>query len=96
MKSISGKLLASGARLSVAALVCSFASAAYAGVKYWDNPDFKAKKVNLSLPLGLSYEYKNLSLDLRYNLGLTNVWDYVNSTEKNRTIMITLGYGVEL
>ena len=61
-----------------------------------NNPDFKAKKVNLSLPLGLSYEYKNLSLDLRYNLGLTNVWDYVNSTEKNRTIMITLGYGVEL
>ena len=59
-------------------------------------PDFKARKVNLSLPLGLSYEYKNLSLDLRYNLGLTNVWDYVNSTEKNRTIMITLGYGVEL
>ena len=61
-----------------------------------NNPDFKATKVNLSLPLGLSYEYKNLSLDLRYNLGLTNVWDYVNSTEKNRTIMITLGYGVEL
>ena len=61
-----------------------------------NNPDFKATKVNLSLPLGLSYEYKNLCLDLRYNLGLTNVWDYVNSTEKNRTIMITLGYGVEL
>ena len=61
-----------------------------------NNPDFKATKVNLSLPLGLSYEYKNLSLDLRYNLGLTNVMDSKYLTSKNRTIMITLGYGIEL
>ena len=55
------------------------------------NSNFKAKKVNLSLPLGVSYEYKNLCLDLRYNLGLTNVMDREGATEKNRTIMITLG-----
>ena len=61
-----------------------------------NDPDFKAKKVNLSLPLGLSYEYKNLSLDLRYNLGLTNVMDSKYLTSKNRTIMITLGYGIKL
>ena len=60
------------------------------------NPDFKAKKLNLSLPLGLSYEYKNLCLDLRYNHGLTNVKDLNGITEKNRTIMLTLGYGIEL
>ena len=60
------------------------------------NPDFKARKTNLSLPLGLSYEYKNLCFDLRYNLGLTNVMDLDGITTKNRTIMLTLGYGIEL
>ena len=60
------------------------------------NPDFKARKTNLSLPLGLSYEYKNLCFDLRYNLGLTNVMDLDGITTKNRTIMLTLGYGIVL
>ena len=59
-------------------------------------PEFKARKTNLSLPLGLSYEYKNLCFDLRYNLGLTNVMDLDGITTKNRTIMLTLGYGIEL
>ena len=59
-------------------------------------PDFKARKTNLSLPLGLSYEYKNLCFDLRYNLGLTNVMDLDGITTKNRTIMLTLGYGIVL
>ena len=59
-------------------------------------PNFKARKTNLSLPLGISYEYKNLCFDLRYNLGLTNVMDLDGITTKNRTIMLTLGYGIEL
>ena len=59
-------------------------------------PDFKARKVNLSLPLGLAYEYKNICFDLRYNLGTTNVMDLDGITSKNRTIMLTLGYGVKL
>lgn len=59
-------------------------------------PDFKARKVNLSLPLGVAYEYKNICLDLRYNLGMTNVMDLGDITSKNRTIMLTLGYGVKL
>lgn len=29
--------------------------------------------VELSMPVGVSYEYKNIVLDARYNLGLTNV-----------------------
>ena len=61
-----------------------------------NNPDFKARKANLSLPLGLAYEYKNFCLDLRYNLGLTNVMDLEGISSKNRTIMLTLGYGVKL
>ena len=63
-----------------------------------NNPDFKARKVNLSLPLGVAYEYRNLCLDLRYNLGMTNVMDLDldGISSKNRTIMLTLGYGVKL
>ena len=61
-----------------------------------NNPDFKARKANLSLPLGLSYEYKNICFDLRYNLGLTNVMDLPGQNAKNRTIMLTLGYGIKL
>ena len=61
-----------------------------------NDPDFKARKANLSLPLGLAYEYNNICLDLRYNLGLTNVMDSKYLTSKNRTIMITLGYGIKL
>ena len=59
-------------------------------------PNFKARKTNLSLPLGISYEYRNLCFDLRYNLGLTNVMDLDGITTKNRTIMLTLGYGIVL
>ena len=61
-----------------------------------NNPDFKARKVNLSLPLGVAYEYRNLCLDLRYNLGMTNVMDLDGISSKNHTIMLTLGYGVKL
>lgn len=61
-----------------------------------NDPDFKARKVNISLPLGLAYEYNNICLDLRYNLGLTNVMDLPGQTAKNRTIMLTLGYGIKL
>ena len=61
-----------------------------------NDPDFKARKVNLSLPLGLAYEYKNICLDLRYNLGLTNVMDSEWNTANSRTIMLTLGYGIKL
>ena len=52
------------------------------------------KDFNLSIPLGISYEYKNINLDLRYNLGLTDATIFTDS--KNRTIMLTIGYGVKL
>ena len=70
MKNISGKLLASGARLSVAALACSFASAAYAGVKYWDNPDFKAYDVGDYVQDGLVLHYdgiRNVGADAEHS-----------------------------
>lgn len=51
------------------------------------------KKLNLSIPIGVSYEYSNVVLDLRYNLGLsnTNKADDGNKLRSN-LFQITLGY----
>lgn len=53
------------------------------------------KRVALSIPIGLSYEYKHFAVDLRYNIGMTGMWNH-DSSVKNRTIMLTLGYGIDL
>ena len=45
---------------------------------------------DLSIPVGLSYEYKNVCLDARYNYGLTNFEKGYN--QKNSVFQITLGY----
>ena len=51
-------------------------------------------KVQLSIPIGLSYEYANFVLDARYNWGLTNTFKNDNSDKKshNSVFMFTLGY----
>ena len=54
----------------------------------------KAKSFDLSVPVGLSYEYKNFQLDARYNWGLTKV--YEGSKAKNSVFQITLGYKFDL
>jgi opacity protein-like surface antigen len=56
--------------------------------------DIDAKSVDFSIPVGLSYEYKNVVLDARYNWGLTKVFD--NRDYKNSVFQITLGYKFEL
>lgn len=48
------------------------------------------KKFDLSLPIGVSYEYRNFVLDGRYNFGLTKIQDGIDS--KNSVFQITLGY----
>lgn len=61
------------------------------------------KKVNVSIPIGLSYEYMGVILDARYNLGLTNVSDiskikdkddesYINENCKNHGFVVSVGY----
>lgn len=52
------------------------------------------KKFDLSIPLGLSYEISDFVIDARYNLGLTKVFDIVDS--KNSVIMLTVGYKIPL
>lgn len=54
----------------------------------------KAKAFDLSVPVGVSYEYNNFQLDARYNWGLTKV--YEGSKTKNSVFQITLGYKFDL
>lgn len=58
------------------------------------------KSFSLSVPVGVSYEYKNIVADLRYHIGVTDLrkdgdagWgkDF-SSAARNRTLSFTVGY----
>ncbi len=59
-----------------------------------DKDGTDAKGVDLSIPVGLSYEYKNVVLDGRYNFGVTKAFD--TGDAKNSVFQITLGYKFDL
>ena len=65
-----------------------------------DDNDWKdeCKKFNFSIPVGLSYEYKNVVLDLRYNISVTKVNKDSDDDNKWRSdlLQITLGYKFDL
>ena len=48
------------------------------------------KTFDLSIPVGLSYEYQNIVFDARYNIGVTKIADGVD--HYNNVIQITVGY----
>lgn len=61
------------------------------------------KKWDVSIPIGVSYEYMGVILTAQYNLGLTNVSDaskikdkdgesYIKENCKNRGFAVTVGY----
>ena len=52
--------------------------------------DDAVKTFDFSIPVGASYEYKNVVLDARYNWGLTKA--IKNADSKNSVFQITLGY----
>lgn len=52
--------------------------------------------VDFSIPVGVSYEYKNFVLDARYNWGLTNIAKGGEVSSKNSVFHITLGYKFDL
>ena len=56
--------------------------------------DTDAKTVDLSIPIGMSYEFDNFVIDGRYNWGVTKVAK--NSDCKNSVFQITLGYKLPL
>lgn len=62
--------------------------------------DIGINTLSLSVPVGLSYEYKNIVSDMRYNIGVTDLRkegtsgfnsDF-SSTSHNRTLSFTVGY----
>ena len=59
----------------------------------FENP-FKAQSVDVSIPVGVSYEYNNIQLDARYNWGISKA--YKNFDAKNSVFQITLGYKFDL
>ena len=75
-------------------------------VKLGLHPEFRVSKafdkvlnkVSLSIPVGISYEYRNVVLDLRYNIGVSHVYKEQSSYDASRgqTVMLTLGYGIDL
>ena len=55
-----------------------------------DNAGDGVKTFDLSVPVGLSYEYQNIVFDARYNIGVTKIAD--NDDHYNNVIQITVGY----
>ena len=52
--------------------------------------DVKLKKTDFSIPVGISYEYMNVILDARYNIGLTKVYDNIDG--RNTVFTFNVGY----
>ena len=59
---------------------------------FYNDTDIKINKFDLSIPVGLSYEYSRFVLDARYNFGLTKLFSNVDDDSRNRMIVVTLGY----
>ena len=60
----------------------------------FDDDDVKMNKFDLSIPVGLSYEYNGLTLDARYNFGITKLFSGTSDAVRNQVIVITLGYKI--
>ena len=52
---------------------------------------YEPKAFNLSIPVGLSYEYQSFVLDARYNIGVTKLVKDADQG-RNSTFSITIGY----
>ena len=51
---------------------------------------------DLSIPIGISFEFSRVVIDARYLLGLTKVNKYGDKTCRNSVILITTGYKFKL
>lgn len=68
------------------------------GIAYDEDNGQVYHKWNLSLPIGLSYEYRQFVLDLRYNIGLLNMCaiDALDTKWRTNSLWLTLGYKIDL
>lgn len=55
--------------------------------------DNDAQSFDFAIPVGLSYEYQNVILDARYNIGLTKVSKSIDDS-KNRGFFFSVGYRI--
>ena len=55
-------------------------------------------RLNISIPAGISYSYRNFVADLRYNIGVTNIKKEVmeDSSCHSNSIQLTIGYQFRL
>jgi len=59
--------------------------------------DVTIHKFDLSIPIGISYDFSNVQLDLRYNAGLTNILSITGGEgTKNSVFQFTIGYKLGL
>lgn len=63
----------------------------------WENSVLAIKgdameSFDLSVPVGVSYEFSNVVLDARYNWGVTNVFKSDEAKAHNSVFQVTLGY----
>ena len=56
------------------------------------------KKVDFSIPVGVSFEYANVVVDFRYNIGLTKIYKSVlnDINSRNKVFALTVGYKLDL
>lgn len=54
--------------------------------------DVKMNAFDLSFPIGLSFEYNRVTIDARYNIGVTKLLTGTNDAVHNKVFAITLGY----
>ena len=56
--------------------------------------DNRVRDFDLSVPVGLSYEFMDIVLDCKYNIGVTDV--LMNTSGRNSVFQITLGYRFDI
>ena len=66
--------------------------------KTYDGMDIgdQLRTMDMGIPIGIGYEYKNVTLDARYLFGLLNVSKMKGVPLRNSAFMFTLGYKIPL
>ena len=62
------------------------------GHALFKDDDLRVNRVDIAIPIGLSYEFKGVTLDARYNFGLVKVFRCSDESIHNNSFVATLGY----
>lgn len=65
---------------------------------YYRDGDWQAKdmKYSLTMPVALSYAYKNIELDVRYQVGAYKLWANDCPNHHPKSLVVTLGYNLHM